>query len=144
MSFTRNAVVGSLVGAGIGSILFYLKRSQPAAEDLGEYAGLTNLHNRSDLLQILQRFRVLASVSAQANAMYTDLITDCNDLLAYEDARGRRQIEANRLCVKIINCARKLSKQAVRSNDLHLVPLTSDVEELEAIVNNFLHNIMLR
>lgn len=133
--------VGALIGGGVSFAKWMMSQKALEAEDLG----VEVVHIRRDphLMEILSRFKPLSTISEQSRLLYTSLVTQCELLYGMAGATGGAQIKANRLCSAINICAQQLSKQALKSTDLSSAPLTTDVEELEGIVNNFLHNMML-
>lgn len=135
------AAVGATIGATCALVRWGMHQKAQQAQDLG----VVVRHVRADpqLMEILSRFKPLAQVSPHAEQLYQTLISQCEELYALAGAKGGAQIRANRLCAATIACARTLSKQALRSTDLSVAPLFTDVEELEGILNNFLHNMLL-
>ena len=91
----------------------------------------------------MHRFHAISNTSPDAKRLYQSLVGQCDELWGMSNAKGGAQIVAHRVTTSIVACAKHLSKQALRSTDMRLAPATSDVEELEGHVNNFLHNLML-
>ena len=135
------AAVGACAGAALAGAKAAMSRDPPRASQLG--VATTHLSRHEAVVDVLLRFRAVASVSQEAHAYYTSLVAQCDRLFGMEGAKGGAQVQAHRLSADIGRTATRLSKQAVRSSDLHVAPLTSDCEDLEALVNNFMHNLML-
>ena len=139
----KGAIFGAMAGAGIGFAGYIIKQKQLAASDLG--VEVEHLRTDPAFMEILSRFKPLSEINDESRSLYRKMVQHSEMLKSMQarQVKGGEQIKVNRVCVSITTTCKALSKQALKSRDLGIAPLPSDVEELEAIVNNILHNIMM-
>ena len=135
------AATGAAVGVAIAGVKCAMEHKKVTQDDL--CVRTHNLAHAPQVVEALHRFQKVSHSSPEATRLYEALVRQCDELWGMQGARGGAQIKAHRITVSIEACAKQLSRQALRSNDMHLAPATSDVEELQGHVNSFLHNIML-
>ena len=139
----RGALIGAGVGAGLCAMSSAMKMRQTLASTVGEDLGLDCPWLRADdeLCELVWRFQEIAEHGPQ---LFESLVRNCDDLvkIAHDDPRPTRQIHANRALVAARTAAIALCRMAAARGAPRGAELRSVVDELEALCNNHLHNVM--
>jgi hypothetical protein len=137
------------MGGVISSIIDAMQTKRAESEDIG-VEGLEYLAADGQLNEMVSRFRPLSEHSAELRTMYIQLAQNCNDLIKCymnpqeNKTKGALQFKANRLAFSAKNSAIKLCKQAfARYKDARSHELLREIDNLEGLCNNHLHNLMI-
>jgi len=141
------AALGALIGAAWSSASYLLAARRAAAEQvLGE---APHLQRDLQLSELISRFRPLGAHSGELRLVYARLVDSCDRLLRCHDAPGARRgstpFKANRLAYQAKAAAVELCERAFAEyRDDSAPAMLREIENLEGLTNNHLHNIMLR
>jgi Mg2+ and Co2+ transporter CorA len=138
---TRGVLIGAGAGAAIGVVGHMMNQKDDQSLDVG--IPVRHLHTNAKMREVICRFKRLATQSAKAIELYTHMVRSCDAILALANSKGGDQFRANRANVGAVAAARALTRQALRTTELHMAPMAEDVEELEGMLNNILHNMLL-
>jgi hypothetical protein len=145
----QGASIGAVLGGGIAAANYYMKKHKNAVIDLKVPARY--LHNNRELSQLLGRFTPLRDLSNQTRNLYDQMIISCNHVLSAEQnkAKGGEQYKASRSALQTIASAKALCREAAKLTqrgaqcEADPFEVMRDIETIESLVNNHLHNIML-
>lgn len=144
---TSGAFVGLLGGGVVGFAMSEMKKKEEEGNNVGN---VSNLQADSQLAELVSRFKPLAKHEPEMQTLYDSLVESCDKvlecyLLASESqSRGAIQFKANRHAYAAKQNANKLCKKAFSEYKDQLGPeLQNEVSNIEALLNNHLHNMLI-
>tara|TARA_B100000683_G_scaffold268918_1_gene304930 strand:+ start:1888 stop:2343 length:456 start_codon:yes stop_codon:yes gene_type:complete len=145
----KHVLVGAAYGAAAGAILsaggYYMKTTRGAPVELGVSA--PHVERDRELKGVLLNFAPLRKASQRTDTLYVTLVSACDLVVRAElqKAKGAMQMKANRANAQAIATARMLCREAAKSpgcKDAAFLAMR-EIESLEGILQNHLHNVML-
>lgn len=143
----EDALRGALVGAAGGAMLCALsnaaRRRTAAARDIG--VEVTFLRKNPYLLDMVARFQPLAQCG-ETRPLYEAMARAADDLMCIcETGRRGAGVRANRAACAVKAKAVALCRLTLsKHDDERATELMGDVEALEGLCNDSLHNLLLR
>lgn len=140
------AAIGALIGGTGALVLGAMESRKASAGDLGVEAEY--LQGDFQLCELVSRFKPLAT-DKELQHLYKRIVTSADGLLkCYVDAttyksKGSLQFKANRLSYATMQAATQLCKKSFASGNESAADLTREIPNLEGLLNNHLHNLML-
>ena len=142
----RGAIIGAAIGAGLCAASHTMKARQRAAEGL-RVRGRECQWLRADpqLNELVARFEDIAIFGSESVALFDNIVEGCETLLrcVHDDTRSTRAIHANRALSSAIRAAKTLCRVAMAKGSDRAHELLRDVDQLEALGNNHMHNMMI-
>ena len=143
----RGAAMGSVIGGGLCFMSSMMKQRQSSANETGKELGISCVWLKADpqLCEIVSRYKELVTDDSQTQQLYKTIVESCDALIkiVHDDVRPTRQIHANRALVAAKASAMSLCRIAASKGSERAHELRRDIEQLESLCNNHLHNIML-
>ena len=146
-------VYGSLAGAVIGGVLTAAFGAMEDKRSASQNLGVDNvdyLLADAQLSELVSRFKILSTHSDELKGFYEVLVSSCNDLIKIyvnpdeHRQKGAMQFKANRLATKAKSSAMSLCKLAFsKYKDENAPELLREIDNLEGLCNNHLHNLMI-
>lgn len=149
-SIAQGAGIGAALGGGAAAASYFMKQRKPPPIDV---PGPTqSLRHDPELLRLVSGFTPLRGLSAETRRLYDTMVASCNHVLRAEQKRavGADQYMASRAALQASSSAKALCTEAAkltrRGAKCAVDPFEAmrDVETLDALVNNHLHNVMLQ
>jgi len=139
---------GALYGAGIGAALGFVGHVMNGKAPVDPiHLGVDNLEHicgDKKLVELLYRFKSLSEASREGRELYEYLVRSCDAMYSYGPSpKGSDLFHLNRAFLCAVTAATKLTKQALKSNDLRTAPLMDDVDEVRTLLEARLHNSLL-
>lgn len=148
MAVLQGAGYGAAVGGAIVVAKMLLKGDGGDALELG--VATKDLENRDPaLVRVLLRFRPLRDVSERSKQLYDILVASCDFVVDAElrGARGAEQFKASRAGLQATSAAKALCREAAKPGPNSMSDAAFDahreIETVEAMLANHLHNLML-
>ena len=151
MSVPEDTIKGVIIGGIIGGTLSFfssmMKVKQQTANRLDENMGFeTNwLKADTELCEVVSRYREITGYGDESVQLYKNVVKNCDQLveLVYDDTRKTRAIHANRCFVAAKTSATALCRFAIAKGSERAQELLRDIDLLNDLLNNHLHNIMV-
>lgn len=144
----QGVAYGALVGGGIATAGFFMKKNRITSVDLGQ--NVKYVRTDHELLALLSKFQPLSTASPRCKTLYDTMVACCEILLSAEarKVKGNEQYKATRACAQTIGAAKALTRQAAKDQpgtkaDLSFECMRDIENTLQPILNNHLHNLML-
>lgn len=148
-----NVVYGAMAGAAIGGLLTAAFGAMEDKKHASQNLGVDNIEfllADSQLSELLSRFKPLSKHSAELLDLYNNMVTSCNELIKIyvnpgeHNSKGAMHFKANRLATRAKNNAISLCKLSFSKYKDETSPeLLREIDNLEGLCNNHLHNIMI-
>lgn len=138
----RGAAFGAAIGGALSAATYLIKAKTEENVNLG--VDVVCLKSNPKMIELLSRFRAGASETQRGQQLYILMVKSCDDVLALSVSKaGAGQFKAHRASANAVAAARALTKVVLKSNDLRAGPASDDADELEGMLNNILHNMIL-
>ena len=145
----HGAGVGAALGAAVAVANFFIKQQANQVADLKIEAPTLCGHRELSLL--ISKFTPLRDLSDRTRDLYDTMVTSCDYVLEAEQRKvtGAEQLAASRAALATVSGARALCREAAKLTQRGVkcaadpFEAMRDIETLEGLVNNHLHNIML-
>ena len=140
------ATIGALLGGTGAAILYAMESKKAAANNLGIDADY--LQSDAQLSELISRFQQLGT-NKDLEFLYKKIVSSADGLLkCYIDApesksKGALQFKANRLSYSTVQAAQQLCKKSFAQGNETAAELTREISNLEGMLNNHLHNMMI-
>lgn len=142
---TRGAAFGALVGGGVAVVGWAIRQRNQVAIDLGVPAAEVPrlLGGHRALAETLLHFKELSHHSATTQALYAQIVRDCEFVLEREAATGGAQVAVQKRVSQALLCAKRLAHEAFRHRDPRAHDCRMQVDELEAHLSSVQKNMMM-
>lgn len=149
LAILKGAGVGAILGGGVATASHYMRANAAAPVDLKVPA--RTLERNRELAQLVGKFTPLRDLSERTRNLYDTMVVSCNNVLSAEQSqvKGADQYKASRSALQTIASAKALCREAAKLTQRGVrceadpFEVMRDIETLEGLVNNHLHNIML-
>ena len=141
--------VGAVLGGSIATANHFIAKSKAPAIDLKVPA--CALLQNAELSAVINGFTPLRDLSERTRNLYDTMVISCNYVVnaEMEKVKGSEQFKASRAALQTIASAKALCREAAKMTQKGAKSETDpfeamrDIETLEGLVNNHLHNIMI-
>ena len=143
----KGVIVGGLIGGALSFFSSMMKIKEQTANKLDENMGFETLWLKADteLCEVVSRYREIAGYGEESFQLYVNVVKNCDQLveLVHNDSRKTRAIHANRCFVAAKTSATALCRLAISKGSDRAHELLRDIDLLNDLLNNHLHNIMV-
>ena len=143
-SVVNGALYGAGLGAALGFVGYVMNGKAPIDPVQLGVEDVEHIRGDSKLVELLYRFKPLSEASREGRDLYEYLVRSCDAMYSYGPSpKGSDLFHINRAFLCAVTAATKLTKQALKSNDLRTAPLMDDVDEVRTLLEARLHNSLL-
>lgn len=145
MKVLQGAGVGAILGGAVAGVAHVMQRHAQPADLQSEHVHA--LRNDAELVGVLALFTPLRLASRECASLYDSMIANCELLLDAEQrkVRGAEQLRVTRAAAQVTAAAKALCREAAKtpSTSETAFECMREIEGLETLVGNHLHNVML-
>jgi hypothetical protein len=137
--------LGAVIGGVTSAVAFYMKKNSASVLNLN-VPGAAAVEMDIELKGVLSKFTHLAKHSDRTKALYRNVVLACNAVVAadHNGVKGAAQVKASRCSLQAIASAKILCREAAKVHrDDSAFEAMQEIEVLEKMMSNRMHNIML-
>ena len=138
----KGALMGAMLGGGVAALGWVMRARDATPIELGVPAPHLLARHRA-LAEALLPFERASHHGASTRALYTQLVRDCEFVVAQQHAKGGAQVTVQKRVSQALLCAKRIAHEAFRARDPSAHDCRAQVDEVEAHLGTVQRNMMM-
>lgn len=138
----KGAMLGAVVGGSIAGLGWVIRQRNTSTIDLGVEAPHL-ISGCRPLAEALLHFKAVARHSDAMQALFMQIVRDCDYVIEHRTATGGGQVAVQRRITQAVHCAKRFVREAYGHRDPAAHDVRMQIETLETHLGNVQKNMMM-